>query len=154
MSSHRRYYCEGAEVPEVAPACGCAELLGDRASGRGEAGSPPIWPCRSPSEPSTRIPNPREAATLDARDRGEDIGSCELDWLPGGESAIASWSVVSAPLSVFTDISSASSDPPSSSGPIHTYQRQTDINPAMLPGGVPVSVRPDSPSSSSVVASK
>jgi hypothetical protein len=73
LRSHRRYYCEGAEVPEVAPACG----LGDR-GGRGEAGSPPVWPCRSPSEPSTRIPNPRDAATLDARDRDEDIGSCGI----------------------------------------------------------------------------
>jgi hypothetical protein len=119
-------------VPEVAPACGCAELLGDR-GGRGEAGSPPG---RSPSEASTRIPNPRIAATLDARDRGEDIGSAwGLDWLPGGESAVASWSVVSAPLSVFSDISSASSDPPSSSGPIHISVK-TYITPAMLPGGI------------------
>ena len=62
-------------MPEVAPACGCAELLGDRC-GRGEAGSPPAWLGRSPSEPSTRIPNPRDAATFDARVRAEDIGSC------------------------------------------------------------------------------
>ena len=119
-------------MPEVAPACGCA-LLGDR-GGRGEAGSPPVWLGRSPSEPSTRIPNPRNAATLDARDR-EDIASCwGLGWLPGGDSAVPSWSVVSAPLSVFTDISSASSDPPSSSGPIHKSASNT--NPAMLPGGI------------------
>jgi hypothetical protein len=65
-------------VPEVAPACGCAELLGDRGGGRGEVGSPPIWLCRGPSEPSTRIPNPRDAATLDARDPGEDIGTCGI----------------------------------------------------------------------------
>jgi hypothetical protein len=78
LRSHRRYYCKGAEVPEVAPACGCAVLLGDRGGGRGEVGSPPTWLCRAPSEPSTRIPNPRKAATLDARDRGEDIGSCEI----------------------------------------------------------------------------
>ncbi len=65
-------------MPEVAPACECAELLGDRGGGRGEFGSPPIWPCRGPSEPSTRIPNPRDAATLDARVRDEDIGSCGI----------------------------------------------------------------------------
>lgn len=73
LRPHRRY-CEGIEVPDTAPACGWAELLGDRGGGRGEAGSPP---CRGPSELSTRIPNPRDAATLDARDRGDDTGSCE-----------------------------------------------------------------------------
>ena len=65
-------------MPEVAPACGCAVLLGDRGGGLGEVGSPPGWVCRSPSEPSTRIPNPRDAATLDARDRAKDIGSCGI----------------------------------------------------------------------------
>ena len=43
LRSHRRY-CEGAEVPDAAPTCGCAVLLGDRARGRGEAGRPPSWP--------------------------------------------------------------------------------------------------------------
>ena len=73
----RRCYCEEAGALDIAASCGFGELLGDRPGGRGESGRPETWPCRDASELVTRIPSPRTAARLDARDRDEGMGSCK-----------------------------------------------------------------------------
>jgi hypothetical protein len=75
-----RCCCKGAEEPDIPPSCGCV-LPGDRARGLGDIGSPEDRSCRLASVlVVTWMPNPREAARAEARDR-EGVNSCEdSDW--------------------------------------------------------------------------